>query len=71
MKAATPQGEVPSDGSWCVVLLLSHGEDLKKNLSEVSTEDNQRTMSISSSGVADSIHPSCSSATSSTSLQEK
>jgi len=38
MKAATPHGELPSDGCWCALRLLSHGVM------------NQRTMAISTNG---------------------
>lgn len=56
-QAATPRGELPSDGKWWVLLRLSNGKELKKNHSEVYTDDNQRTTSISTTGVANSIHP--------------
>lgn len=38
MKAATPHGELPSDGCWCALRLLSHGVM------------NQRTMAMSTNG---------------------
>lgn len=71
IRAATPQGELPSEARWCVILLLSHGDDPKNHQSEASMEDNHRTRSKIATGVANKTQPNCCSAVSTTSSYEK
>lgn len=70
MKAATPQGELPSDGRWCVLRRLSHG-DITKIMSGFSIDESHRTMTISTNGTTKRIQPICSSVVSTMSSQLK
>ncbi|KAJ6409879.1 hypothetical protein OIU84_009379 [Salix udensis] len=58
MKAATPQGELPSDGCWYVLRRLSHGVMLKS----------QPTMAIITTGTSKMSQFTCVSAVSAMSL---
>lgn len=70
MKAATPHGELPSDGIWWVRRRRSHGDKAKRP-SGFSIDDNQRTMSTSMIGMTKSIQPICCSAVSTVSSKDK
>uniref|UniRef100_A0A803NRT0 Uncharacterized protein n=1 Tax=Cannabis sativa TaxID=3483 RepID=A0A803NRT0_CANSA len=63
MRAATPQGELPSDGTWWVLRRRSQGE-MAKRASGFSIDESQRTMSKIIIGTTKRTQLICSSAVS-------
>lgn len=68
INAATPHGELPSDGIWYMVRLLSQGDPYHHP--GLSTVDSHRTAKSKTSGAAISSHPMFSSVASTTDSYE-